>query len=89
MVAMLDFVRHDHCMSANHRFESLLDLAHRDKGLEVRCLCGRLAVLEANALWRRFVRRGWDTRLHMVGDRLRCTGCGARRPSVRVAQARY
>jgi hypothetical protein len=84
----LDFARHLGRVSANTRFETLMDVGRHGHGVEVRCACGRRVVLDGDELWGRFIKRGWNTRLHMVGDRLRCTACGRRRPSVRVTGTR-
>ncbi len=70
-------------MSSNFRAETLLELTARGN-VAVTCCCGHRGVLEGRKLARYYLVHMWDGRLHMVGDRLRCTRCRARSPSIRL-----
>lgn len=74
-------------MSANFRPETLMQLAGRGNVAAI-CRCGHRGVLDGPKLSRYFVLRLWDGRLHVVGDRLRCTRCGARSPTIRISGER-
>jgi hypothetical protein len=39
--------------------------------------CRRVAVFDPHQLWWRFERKHWDDGLDRVGDRMRCSACGA------------
>lgn len=68
-------------MGANFRPETLLELTRRGN-LAAICACGHRGVLDGRRLSRYFMTQGWNGRLHMVGDHLRCSCCGRRRPNI-------
>jgi hypothetical protein len=66
-------------VGANWRYETLSEIAGRGRNLLVVCEgCRRRRVLSGAKLARYFFVRRWDGRKHMIADRLRCIGCGAR-----------
>lgn len=69
-------------MSANFRPETLSDLVRRGGNVSAKCGCGHRGVLDGKQLPRFFAVRLWNGRMHMIGDRLRCTRCGARQPRI-------
>lgn len=65
-------------MSANHRFETLAEIAGSGSNIHARCACGHAGVIDGRRLARYFFVRRWNGRKHMIGDHLRCSICGQR-----------
>ena len=65
-------------MSANHRYETLSKMTAGGRNLLAVCRCGHRGVIDGGRIARYFFVRRWDGRKHMIGDRLRCSICGAR-----------
>lgn len=70
-------------MSANWRPETLMELTRRGN-VRLTCRCGHKGVLDGPQLTKYFFVHQWNGRLHMVGDHLRCSRCGARHPRIRL-----
>lgn len=70
-------------MSANTRFETLEDVVRKDGNLRVQCSCRHWHVFDGGRLSRWFRCHGWDTRMHMLRERLKCGRCGKRPERVR------
>lgn len=68
-------------MGANFRPETLLELVARGNVAAI-CWCGHRGAIDGRRLARYFMARRWDGRLAFVGERLRCSHCGRRRPRV-------
>lgn len=55
---------------------TLFDAAVYQRAIRVRCRCSHTARLNPYALWWLFYRKGWDQRLKVAKERLKCSRCG-------------
>jgi hypothetical protein len=75
-------------VSANHRFETLGEIAGKGFNVLARCACGHRGTVDSRKLARLFFVRRWDGRQHMIGSHLRCSRCGARPDRVEPSHGR-
>ena len=75
-------------VSAKHRAETLSDLLRVCRNLEVRCSCGWRSIVDGENFARWLFINRFDTRIHMLRDRLRCSRCGGRPDRLRPASGK-
>ena len=65
-----------------------MDIARRQANVAALCQCGHIGVLDGSKLWRFFTIRRWETAIHRVARRLRCSVCGRRAREIRMSNQR-
>jgi hypothetical protein len=72
-------------VSANTKTETLSDMFRVARNLEVRCQCGHRSVVDGENFARWMFIKRYDTRVHMLRGRFRCSSCGSRPIAIRPA----